>query len=331
MSLNRPSACRFELTFRCVLHCRHCYTDCFNKKAYSKKELTTKEVKFVLDRLACAGVIWLCLSGGDPIVRDDFLEIYAYARKKGFITTIFTNGYSLNRRIIKYLKKNPPFVIEITLNAVDKDLYEKISRIQGSFAKTMRGIGLILDSCLQFKIKTQVTKDNFKHLPQIKKYLKGIGSNFTPNHILYPNLNGDIAPCKLRITPEQVLGLYHFKKQSNDGCEGSSSRNIESRFYPCVISSADGIYVDPYGNMFLCDLLRKPKVNLLRADIKSGLNRLSSYMAKEEFKTDSKCRDCNLRPLCGWCPGKAYLETGGKEKPLDYYCRLTRLFKKHEI
>ncbi|MFQ5868041.1 MAG: radical SAM protein, partial [bacterium] len=67
--LKRPNVCQFELTFGCNLHCKHCYTDCYNKPDCLKKELKTGEVKFILDKVYKAGVIWLCFTGGDPLTR----------------------------------------------------------------------------------------------------------------------------------------------------------------------------------------------------------------------------------------------------------------------
>ena len=103
----KPNLCQFELTFGCALHCRHCYSDCYNKARFIKRELNTKEVKLVLDKVYGQGMLWLCFTGGDPFSRKDFLELYAYAKDKGFIITIFTNAYSINKRIVTV----PPKII----------------------------------------------------------------------------------------------------------------------------------------------------------------------------------------------------------------------------
>ena len=78
---------QFELTHRCNLRCQHCYIVRNNKKA----ELTYKEICRVIDEVRKEGCLWLCLTGGEPLLREDFLDIYSYAYKKGFIITIFTN------------------------------------------------------------------------------------------------------------------------------------------------------------------------------------------------------------------------------------------------
>lgn len=325
--LNQPNVCQFELTFKCSLHCRHCYTDCYNQPSYLKKELSTRQVKFILGKAYNAGAIWLCLTGGDPLVRQDFLDIYTYAKDKGFIITVFTSGCSVTEEIIKYFKKMPPFVIEMTLNAVTEDLYEKISGVKGSFKKAIRGIKLILKAGLALKIKTQITKDNLEELPAIKKFVQGLGLKFLPSFDLYARLNKSLNPCNLRISPQEALSLNGNKRLPNNDCKLSSTtqnQNPNSNLFRCAIGGGDGINIDPYGNFFLCNSIRKHSFNLLSVDIEKARAKLSALVRNKRFTTNSKCRDCHLRIACRWCPGKAYLETGNQEASIPYYCQLTK-------
>jgi len=317
---NKANTCQFELTFKCGLHCRYCCTDCYNKFDYVNSELTTKEVKLAIDKIRKAGVIWLCLTGGDPLARVDFLDIYSYAKEKGFIISVFTNGYSMTKKIAQYLKRKPPFAIEITLNAVTEKLYEKISQVKGSFKKTMDGIELILKEGLPLKIKTQITKDNLQEFSDIKSFIETLGLKFWPAFDLNPRLNGDLAPCALRIAPQDVLYLTG-KKRISDDC----FRQVKSGLFRCSINSGDGFYIGPDGNMFLCNLLRKPNFNLLKVDVEYALNELLSSIRNEKFTTNPKCNNCNLGEFCVNCPGVSYLETGDKEAAIGYYCELARM------
>ncbi|MFC1804985.1 radical SAM protein [Candidatus Omnitrophota bacterium] len=331
LSLQRPNVCQFELTFKCPLHCRHCYSECYNQPACFKGELNTQEVKLILDKAHQAGVIWVCFTGGDPLSRNDFSEIYSYAKEKGFITTVFTSGYLLDSKIIKLFESRPPFVVELTLNAVTQELYEKISQVKGSFPRVMQAIDLLIKHGVPVKIKTQVTKDNFQQLPGIKSFIERLGLEFHPNYILYPRLNKDPAPCNLRISPQEILGLG-AGNESLSACEDCSSlgfgpRTPSADLFTCAIAGKDGFYIDPYGNIFFCLLLRKSGLNLLKTGIDQALNQLSPQIRNTKFLTDTKCRDCSLRSSCLWCPGKAYLEKSDPEAPLDYYCRLVRLQK----
>ena len=101
-----PFSCEWELTYRCNLDCLHCYC-----KGMHREELNFKEICLYLDMLKSEGCIFLLFTGGDPFIRSDFLDIYNYAKGKGFFITIFTNGTLINSKIISHLKKNPPYKI----------------------------------------------------------------------------------------------------------------------------------------------------------------------------------------------------------------------------
>lgn len=331
--VKNPNVCQFELTFGCGLRCKHCYTDCYNRPEYLKKELETQEVKFILDKIYKAGVIWICLTGGDPLRRKDFLDIYSYAKNTGFIITIFTNAYSINKEIAEYLKNKPPFVIEMTLNAVTKETYEKISQVKGSFEKVMQGINLITEFKLPLKIKTKITQDNLGEVPKIKEFMQRQGLHFRPSTDLHAQLNGDLAPCNLRLSPKELLDLNGRKHNADEECITRNTSHVTRRtsqvnLFRCAIGGGDGLHVDPYGNTFPCNLIRKPVFNLLKVDIDYAMNRLLSLARNRKFVTDSECNGCNLRESCCTCPGRAYVETKDMEAPIEYYCKLAKMQKK---
>ena len=206
--INKPNVCQFELTFSCDFHCLYCYSDCYNNPGHIKKELSTNAVKMILDKVYEAGCLWLCFTGGDPLKREDFLEIYAYAKKKGFIITIFTNGYSLTKRIADFLTDEPPFVVELTINAVSKKTFEEISQVPDSYEKTLEGLKMLIERKIPLKIKTMLIKNNLEQLPKIKNFIAGLGLKFRPGSFIYARLNKDIYPCSLRITPQEAFDLY---------------------------------------------------------------------------------------------------------------------------
>lgn len=325
----KPNVAQFELTFNCGLRCKHCYTDCYNKPAYHKKELSAKQIKYILDKIYNSGIIWLCFTGGDPLVRRDFLGLYSYARNKGFIITIFTNGYSMTEEIAGHFKERPPFVVEMTLNAAAKDLYEKISQVKGSYVKAIKGIEMMLKAGIPLKIKTQVTRDNFAYFPKIKKFIEGFGLNFRPSFDLYPRLSGDLAPCYLRVSPQEILELNGNKQSLDNDCHLSPSTQHpapNTNLFRCAIGGGDGITIDPYGNTFTCNLIRKPLLNLLKVDVEDAQNSLLPLVRDKKFTTNSKCSSCKLIRFCWNCPGRAYLESSDMEAPIDYYCKLSEKY-----
>jgi radical SAM protein with 4Fe4S-binding SPASM domain len=334
--IKKPNVCQFELTFKCGLHCTHCYSDCYNKSPYIKKELSARQVKLIIDKMHRIGVVWLCFTGGDPLTRDDFLELYSYAKDKGFIITIFTNGCSMTKEIADYFVKRPPFVIELTINGITQKTYEKISRIKGSYSKAMAGLEMLLKRKLPLKVKTMATKQNIGELSEIKQFLESKGLKFRPSVLLHAGLNSDIAPCKLRLKSEEVIALdkmFTVKSMEEDSeClpihnNGKKGLREENRLFRCAAGGGDGINIDPYGKMFMCTCLREPAIDLLQArqaDIEKALFDTFPNIADRKFETSSKCRYCDIVDLCYFCPGNAYLETGNMEEPVEWFCELAK-------
>jgi MoaA/NifB/PqqE/SkfB family radical SAM enzyme len=152
-----------EVTNRCPLECKHCYNNLPMSDFVARaREMTLDEHKRLLDELADLGCLWLLFSGGEIFARRDFLDIYAYAKRKGFLITLFTNGTLITERIADFLADMRPFAIEITLYGGTKKTYENLTGIPGSYDRCLRGIDLLLERKLPLKLKTVAISIN-KH------------------------------------------------------------------------------------------------------------------------------------------------------------------------
>ncbi len=326
-----PWSGQIELTHRCSLNCIHCYCKGSEDK---DKELTTEEWKKTLDVIQKEGCIWLTFSGGDPLVRDDFLELYSYAKSKGFIITLFTNGYSLTKEIINYLVKLPPFSIEITLNGITKETYEAITRIKGSFSRVISNIKLLSKSGIKLILKSNCLKHNKDEIGRVKAFTENLLGKptekkyrFKYDPMIYPRLDRDKTPCNHRLSFEELAELRKqdpdIWKEYQKGLHNDfpDLKRDKSFLYHCN-SWLNQFFINPYGRLKFCIFSDKFSVDLKTTSFKEGFYRWPAQILNERFKTDSKCRDCALRPICYHCPARAYLETGDEETPVPYYCQL---------
>lgn len=322
LASDRPNSCQLELTFACGLRCAHCYLSGYNNPRHIRRELNTAQIKKIIDQLKSAGVLWICLTGGDPLTRPDFSRIYQYAYKQGFLLTVFTNGYSLNKKNIALFKRYPPFSIEITLNAVEKELYEQISGVKGSFKKTMTGIAALLRNNLPLKLKAMVMLINAGHIKEIRKYARANKLRLTLDSFLHAGLDGDKEPLKLRVPP-----AYFKQRDSQRLCVLEPRNYLDNRsLFPCVAGGGDGFQISPYGHISACCLIRKDEFRVLPRGFKKTFEDMIKYFNKIDSKTGSECRDCLKRDICGWCPGAAMVETGSLNKPIDYCCKIAKAY-----
>ena len=328
---HHPWSGQLELTRRCSLNCIHCYCNVSEDK---KKELTTREWKKILDEVQQEGCMRLTLTGGDPLVRDDFLELYAYAKSKGFLIILFTNGYSLTKEIIDYLAKSPPLSIEITLNGITRETYESITQVRDSFPRVIENIKSASKSKLKIILKSNCLKQNKDEIARIKGWAEDLlgkpaqnKHRFKYDPMIYPRLDGDKTPCDYRLSFEELAELRKqdpdIWKEYQKGLH-SDMPDMErdgSFLYPCN-SYLQQFFIDPYGRLKFCGFSDKFSVDLKTTAFKEGFYNVFPRLLDERFKTNSKCRDCRLRPVCYHCPARAVLETGNEESPVPYYCRL---------
>jgi MoaA/NifB/PqqE/SkfB family radical SAM enzyme len=169
---------QLELTYRCNLHCRHCYTDPYNGKEFFPRELSVAEIQRLLGEMHDMGVVWLNLTGGDIFMHPDFFEIYEAAYRQGFLLQLYTNGTLFTRAIIERLKSMRPFTIDISCHSVNEERFDWFTQVPGSHRAFMRGVTLLRESGLPFTLKTKLMGWNKDELDDIRAFTESFGQKF---------------------------------------------------------------------------------------------------------------------------------------------------------
>ncbi|MBL7069707.1 MAG: radical SAM protein [Candidatus Omnitrophica bacterium] len=322
-SQGRPVSGQIDVTYQCNLKCQHC----FIKQEEYKKELEFDEITRIINDIKKAGCLWLCLSGGEPFLRKDFLDIYTYARKRGFLISIFTNGTLITPRIADCLAEFPPYSIEITLNGLTKKVYEEVTQIKGSFIRVMRAIEMIKERGLPLVLKSNGMKINRDEILKITKFSEELlgKKRFRCDLVLYPGIDGSKKPCSLRLTPDEILNIQYSDNEMLSLCREQflhhkeNARLKEGYLFPCGLTS---FHIDPYGEMRLCSFIKEEYADLKEEEFLKGFIRLYSKLTSLKAKKNTKCRDCKIDYLCRQCPGRALVENGDMESPVEFYCEL---------
>jgi radical SAM protein with 4Fe4S-binding SPASM domain len=297
--------------------------------------LSTSQWKKILDEIRQQGCLYLTFTGGEPLIRRDFLMLYSYAKKKGFIIIIFTNGQVLNQEIIGYLVRFPPYSIEITLNGITRQTYETITRVKDSFSIVMENIRKIKERRLPLILKSNCLKQNKNELGQIKSFAdEFLGKRRGKYHfkyapMIYPRLNQDKTPTDFRLSFKE---LWELRRQDTDIWRqyqkvmdaGFPDLGRDKSFLYCCTAWMERFFINPYGRLKFCNFSEKFSVDLKTTAFRKGFYKIFPKLLNEKFKTNSKCKNCRLRSICYGCPARAYLETGDEEAPVPYYCELAR-------
>ncbi len=156
----------WDFTSRCNLKCKHCYA---NAGKAAPDELTTEQAKEVVDQLDKAGVVAVALSGGEPTLREDFLEIASYIHRKGMYVSVASNGTLITKEFAKRMKDAGVGYIEISLDHTNPEIHDEFRGVKGAWKRTVEGIRHCVEAGITTGIATTVTKYNYDNIPEMIK------------------------------------------------------------------------------------------------------------------------------------------------------------------
>lgn len=270
-----PLSGQWELTCRCNLRCVMCYTDCFNSPEMIQQELSFPEIVRIMDEIHEAGCLELCLTGGEPLARRDFLEIYTYAKQKGFLVTVFTNGTLVTEKIADYWVQDPPSMIEISFHGLTRDSFEQITQGAGSYDRCLAGIRFILDRNLPLTLKTTGMTVNRNEVLKIKDYVERLGDG-RKNRVQYkfgsdlrPRLNGSEDVYAYQLPADEIRAI----EQADPEFRVERALKSEARRREGPAACGGGRYkfhIDAYGQLQLCSNNRRESYDLRRGSFREG-------------------------------------------------------------
>ena len=269
---------QWELTCRCNLRCVMCYTDCFNTPEMLRQELTLPEIILIMDEIQEAGCLELTLTGGEPLARKDFPDIYAYAKQKGFQVIVYTNGTLLTEKIADYWGQYPPSMIEISFHGLTKQSFERITQGPGSYERCLEGIRLILERHLPLTLKTTGMTVNGDEILEIKQYVNRLGERYRTKvwyqigSTIRARLDGSEDVYEYQLPTEQI----HAIEQADPEFRAERTRQ-DRRFEEAVrqVGPHCGgerykFHIDAYGQLQLCSNNRRRSYDLRSGSFQEG-------------------------------------------------------------
>jgi radical SAM protein with 4Fe4S-binding SPASM domain len=315
-----------DITSRCNLRCAHCYIG--GTSLCSEHELTYEEICNIFDQIADEGCLWLLITGGEPLLRPDFADIYRYAKRKGFIITLFTNATLLTPRIADLLGEEKPFNIEISLYGMTADTYEQVTGVPGSFQRCLRGINLLLKRKLPLQLKSVAMTLNYHELQDMKRYAGSLGLKFRFDPLINARLDGSTEPTRLRLSPAQVvaldLGDEARCRELRELCDRFWGTSGSDRLYTCG-AGIKNFHITSTGNIVECIIGRRTDYNIRHGTFHQGFHEAIPKVLAQKRTRQSECQRCAMESLCGSCSAMAELENGDPEAKVDWLCEVAHL------
>lgn len=334
----KPSLLRrldIELTERCNNDCIHCCINLPVEAVAQTREMDAAFLREIVTQAADLGCLTVRFTGGEPLLRDDFTDLYLFTRRLGMQVIVFTNGRLITPKLAALFAKYPPGKpVEISVYGMHPESYDAASGRKGAFQEFRRGMDLLRKHGVRFLLKSSVLPPNRDDMADFEKWLAELDvKNRRPRYAMNfdlrsrrddPGKNGRIE--KLRLSPEETVSVLarspRYVEEMREFC-GKFIGPPGEKLFSC--GAGHGACIDAYGRAQMCLPLRDPDtvVDLHKATLKSAL--VDTFPKLRETRAThpdylARCARCFLKGLCEQCPAKSWMEHGTLDTPVEYLC-----------
>jgi MoaA/NifB/PqqE/SkfB family radical SAM enzyme len=324
-----PLEGNIDLTYRCNLNCRHCWLWVPENSPERENELTLEEIKTIVDEARKMGCRHWYISGGEPMLRPDFAEIFDYTTRQSGSYTLNTNGTLITPEIARLMRRRGTKMV--SLCGATAETYDHVTRRPGGFDKAMQGFRYLKEAGTGFMVQLIPMRDNWHEWEKMMKLAESLSRHWrvgTPRLHLSschdPERNAEIT--RQRLDPRDVVALDKPGLCDEEAAAHECGhREGDDRLFARCIPHRQMFNVDPYGGMTFCAYIKDPA---LRYDLRGGTFREAweSFIPSLADRVrggpeyDRNCAACDKRKDCRWCPVYGWLEHGRFSAPVKHLC-----------
>lgn len=342
---------QIDLTYRCNNNCRHCWLRIPTDSPARKEELSFDEIRRIADDARAMGCRQWSISGGEPMLRPDFPEIFDCLTRKATTYSLNTNGTLITPEIAQLLRRKGSKMI--ALYGATADVHDAVTRHAGGFEEEMRGFAYLREACAGFIVQLTPMRANWHQWDRMVELARSLSPHWRVG-AAWLHLSSDRSAQKnteiarQRLAPRDVIELdkpdptcgegmdgIPAHRQLRDGVCGVAANGDDRLFAACIAGRRD-FHIDPYAKMSFCCFIKDPS---LRFDLRRGTFReawdafIPSLADKVrgggEYRAN--CGSCEYRVDCRWCAVHGYLETGRYTAPVPYLCAIGKEARRFKV
>ncbi len=330
MQERKPFSVLFELTPKCNMNCIHCYL----QNNHFKEHLTYDEIIKIIDVLFEKGILFLTLTGGEIFTRKDFKDIYLYAKRKGFLVELFTNGYLISDEIINVFKEYPPLLVDISLYGASEDTYYKITGVKGAFSRVITNVQKLKEANIRVSLKSPILRETLDELSDMKKIGEKMGIPFVYTFEICPTIDKNNEPKNHQVPLAEVLKYefenYYEQIRNEERKPGVDIQAINELInnpfvYRCNVA-VNSFIIDYQGKICPCMKLRHKGEKLSEDNFDELWLKFGEYskvLASDEYA----CKGCTAAYYCDVCPAEMDLLYGNMEYRHFSMCKIAKIRK----
>jgi len=333
---NTPLVVSYAVTKACNLRCLHCHV---SAREAMPDELNVREAMHAIDEMEALGTEALIFSGGEPLLRKDFVTTLAqYCDDRGIITAMLSNGLLINHQVALELKDAGIKAIGIPIDSVYPEAHDKLRNVPGTFEKAVAAIHACLDMDLELVVTTMALKDTFNEIPKRMEFLESLGVDEVAVYDLVPVGRGkDVMDQAM--TQDQRVSLIRYLQAKQEETDVVFTISGGIPLYPEIAMETHKLHdskpkdlllkefwihnsvgchagilyfsLRPNGDVYPCTFL-PIKAGNIREQSLTDIWRNSKILniLRQRTSLKGKCGTCEYREACGGCRGRAYACTG---------------------
>jgi len=303
--LGVPLKVHLDITWRCHLRCIHCYLP-----QRQGEELSNSEIASLLENLAGLGSLFLLLSGGEVLLRSDFFEILALARRLHFAVFVKTSGTMLNEAAARRLAELHVKRVDVSIYSERPEVHDRITGLEGSFARAVGAIRRLRANGVKVRINQSLMQSGAIDSTGVRQLAAELGADYCCNLTIIPRLNGDRSTVALNI-PRNVkraaMGAMEPTRLTEPSCGSEKLLPLEEL---ACSAGHTGCYISPFGDVYPCVQFPLWLGNVRERSFEKIWRESPALQRWRKVRNAdlTVCRACELQSVCSRCPGLACLE-----------------------
>ncbi len=333
-----PFLVALNLTRRCNLTCAHCYLDAGVRLDGAPDELKTAEVTGLLDEIAAlSDETMVGLTGGEPLLRPDFLDLARHATGLGLMVVVGTNGMLLSEARVGALQQAGVQAVGISLDSLDPDYHDDFRGRAGAWERTMNGIDACRRAGLMFQLHFSVTDDNAEELDAMIAFAREAGAAVLNVFFLVCTGRGETVTNISCDTYERVLArLAEAARDETEllvraRCAPHFKRMALEMDPPLPVTLAQGYEaggclagtrycrVTPEGELTPCPYMELSVGSLRESGFAELWREAPAFAQLRAPRLEGRCGACEYAKLCGGCRARP-LARDGNMMGEDFLC-----------
>lgn len=302
-----------ELTKHCNLNCVHCYV----VDNAHRHELTTDEIKRLLDDLAQEGFLVVTFTGGEVLLRKDFFEIARYARARRFAVIVFTTGTLVTEEIADQFAALPCLSVEISLHGATPETCDAVTQVAGSYERILTGVRRLQARGVRVVLKGNILDLNASEAHQVGQIAQAMDIEFRGfDPVIIPRFSGDVSSVAQAASDERLQGFLTdmFRPLSDTQVHAALNHPCPAADYlPCGIGSDSQVAIGADGYLYPCPLYRFHGFNLRKMSFHDAYHRkreLIPEVIDKRVGDLERCPDCDATGHYQHCFATAMRLTG---------------------